>query len=178
MSGATPYLHYVSSLAALAREGKQFPLGGFAMPARTFSMIDRVDTLQLDGGPHGLGFVAGTKRVDPSEWFFEAHFYQDPVMPGSLGLEAMVQLMKVFARERFGRLASTHRFETMALGKPHRWQYRGQVIPTNSNVHVQATITSVTDDTITADGLLAVDGRVIYAMKDFTLRLVPEEAPR
>jgi len=147
---------------------------GLSLPARALSMIDRVDVLQLEGGAHRLGFVSGSKTVDPSEWFFAAHFYQDPVMPGSLGLEAMLQLMKIFARERFGRLSSTHRFVTMALGRSHRWQYRGQVIPSNAKVQVQATVTQVTGEMIVADGLLAVDGRVIYSMKDFALRLVPE----
>ncbi len=150
--------------------------GGFALPARAFSMIDRVDVLELDGGPKRLGFVSGSKKVDPAEWFFEAHFYQDPVMPGSLGLEAMLQLMKVFARERFGRLSGTHRFETMALGREHKWQYRGQVVPTNGLVQVQATVTHVDDQLIVADGLLSVDGRVIYSMTNFSLRLVADEA--
>ena len=146
--------------------------GGFAMPTRTLSMIDRIDVFQRDGGSHGLGFIAGSKSIDADEWFFTAHFHQDPVMPGSLGLEAMLQLLKVFAREQFGHLAATHRFETMAVGVPHRWQYRGQVVPTNGCVTVEATITGVTEDLITADGFLAIDGRVIYAMSDFTLRLV------
>ena len=134
-------------------------------------MIDRIDVLQASG------FISGSKAVNPHEWFFDAHFYQDPVMPGSLGLEAMIQLMKVFARERFGKLGATHRFESMALGRKHQWQYRGQVVPTNSQVTVQANVTSVTDDLIVADGVLAADGKVIYSMKDFALRLVPENAP-
>ena len=33
MSGDNPYLRYVSSLAQLAHDGKQFQLGGFPMPA-------------------------------------------------------------------------------------------------------------------------------------------------
>lgn len=146
-----------------------------ALPARAFQMIDRIESLDLAGGPKGLGAITGTKRVDPAEWFFRAHFYQDPVMPGSLGLEAMLQLMKVFARERFGSMTASHRFQSMALGKAHRWQYRGQVIPTNAEVQVQARITAIEDGPeplIVADGQLSVDGRIIYSMHDFSLRLV------
>ena len=51
-------------------------------------MLDQISCFALDGGPEGLGYIAGTRRVDPSEWFFKAHFYQDPVVPGSLGLES------------------------------------------------------------------------------------------
>ena len=141
-------------------------------------MIDRIDSLELHGGERGLGFVAGSKLVDPSEWFFRAHFYQDPVMPASLGLEAMVQLMKVFARERFSGLATSHRFQSMALSLAHRWQYRGQVVPTNQRVQVEAHITRIEDGPeplIVADGRLAVDGRTIYSMNDFSLRLMSDE---
>ncbi len=62
-------------------------------------MIDRIERFVPDGGPHGLGFIEGRKVVDPEEWFFKAHFYQDPVWPGSLGLEAFLQLLKVAAVE-------------------------------------------------------------------------------
>ncbi len=49
------------------------------------------------GGPAGLGYIQGSKKVDPEEWFFKAHFYQDPVWPGSLGVEAFIQLLKFIA---------------------------------------------------------------------------------
>ena len=100
-------------------------------------------------------------------------------MPGSLGLESLLQAVKVFARERFGTLAATHRFESMGLGQAHRWQYRGQVVPTNELVRVQARITRIEDGErplIAFDGQLEVDGRIIYSMHDFALRLVPRGA--
>ena len=138
-------------------------------------MIDRVEELLLDGGTHGKGFVAGRKTVEPAEWFFDAHFYQDPVMPGSLGLEAFLQLLKVWALERFPHLASSHRFQSMALNHEHRWTYRGQVLRANEETRVVASISRVEDGAeplIVADGFLTVDGRVIYQMKDFAIRLV------
>jgi 3-hydroxymyristoyl/3-hydroxydecanoyl-(acyl carrier protein) dehydratase len=109
------------------------------------------------------------------EWFFRAHFYQDPVMPGSLGLEALLSLMKVFSRERFPHLCETHTFQAMALGRAHRWQYRGQVIPTNESVRIEMRVTAIDDGdepTVAAEGQLSVDGKMIYAMSDFTVRLV------
>jgi 3-hydroxymyristoyl/3-hydroxydecanoyl-(acyl carrier protein) dehydratase len=148
---------------------------GLSLPSTALAMIDRVADLDLTGGSARLGFVIGTKRVDPDEWFFRAHFYQDPVMPGSLGLEAVLTLLKVFARERFPELARSHRFQVMACGKPHTWQYRGQVIPENREVRVEVEITSVdlsTEPLIVAKGQLSVDGKIIYTMRDFSLRLV------
>jgi len=151
--------------------------GGLRLPGEGYAMIDAIDALRLDGGAHGLGFVAGHKRVDPAEWFFEAHFFQDPVMPGSLGLEALQQLLLVYARERFGGLVASHRLQSMAVGQPHVWQYRGQVVPTNGLVQVQAQVKQVVEGArpvVIADGQLICDGKVIYAMKDFAVRLVPE----
>lgn len=152
---------------------------GASLPALAFRMLDRVDVLLPDGGPHKLGFIQGSADVDTSAWFFKAHFYQDPVWPGSLGLESMLQLMKAFALERWPHLAKTHRFEPIAVGMKHEWAYRGQIIPANRRVDVQATITSREDGDeplLVADGFLSVDGITIYEMKQFGLRLVPIQA--
>ncbi|MBC8117369.1 MAG: type I polyketide synthase, partial [Candidatus Saccharimonas sp.] len=142
-----------------------------------FQMVDNAELL-LDGGPHGLGFVRGTMRVDPGAWFFKAHFYQDPVVPGSLGLESFFQLLKFNAVARW-RLGPDARFQTPSLRPdlatskpiPHEWVYRGQVIPRDELVTVTAVIQSVNETTrqLTAEGFLSVDGRVIYQMKSFTL---------
>jgi 3-hydroxymyristoyl/3-hydroxydecanoyl-(acyl carrier protein) dehydratase len=110
--------------------------------------------------------------VDPSAWFFRAHFYQDPVWPGSLGLESFLQLVKVAAAKRWG--APRHaEFDTILPGRDHQWTYRGQVVPTNRKVVVQAWITSVDDDAkiITAAGYLIADGVPIYSMENFAIQL-------
>ena len=66
-------------------------------------MIDRIDLFQPEGGAHGLGFIRGSKEIDPAEWYFKAHFHQDPVCPGSLGIESFIQLLKFAARKRVAR---------------------------------------------------------------------------
>jgi 3-hydroxymyristoyl/3-hydroxydecanoyl-(acyl carrier protein) dehydratase len=138
-------------------------------------MVDEVELFIACGGPKGLGYVQGSKTVDPEEWFFKAHFYQDPVCPGSLGLESLLQLLKVAAVERWGTDSNT-RFRTISLAKPHRWAYRGQVTPNDRQVTVRAMITAVDDERmgLQADGFLMVDGRVIYQMNDFGLNIVTD----
>ncbi|GAB6094907.1 hypothetical protein JCM14469_11590 [Desulfatiferula olefinivorans] len=151
------------------------PCAAAAMPSKALLMIDGIDCYIEDGGPFGLGYVRGYKNVDPDEWFFKAHFYQDPVCPGSLGIESFIQLIKFAALEKFGDLAETHRFEFIT-GSDNEWLYRGQVIPRNKKVEVTALITSVTDGEapeIIADGYLCVDGLLIYQMKQFGIRLTP-----
>jgi 3-hydroxymyristoyl/3-hydroxydecanoyl-(acyl carrier protein) dehydratase/malonyl CoA-acyl carrier protein transacylase len=133
-------------------------------------MVDRVDLFVPDGGPAGLGFIRGSKKVDPADWFFEAHFYQDPVCPGSLGLESFIQLLEVVAAERWG---APTQFGSVALGARHNWIYRGQIVPTNDRVVIEAVVTSVDDatHTLTASGFLSVDGKFIYQMNDFSIRV-------
>ncbi len=168
---AAPY----APTAAEQARGRTFAYPTDApFPDTMLRMVDRIDCFVLDGGPPGLGFLAGSKTVDPGEWFFKAHFYQDPVWPGSLGVEAFLQLLKVTAVERWGRGGDWH-FDTARPGQPHRWVYRGQVLPSSRRVEVQATVTAVDDvrQRLMADGWLSVDGRVIYQLSDFALTWAP-----
>jgi 3-hydroxymyristoyl/3-hydroxydecanoyl-(acyl carrier protein) dehydratase len=150
----------------------------FALPDRApfpdlrWRMVENIDALVTDGGPHGLGVIEGRVAVHPSAWFFAAHFVGDPVWPGSLGLESLLQLLKVVAADRWGNEGGVT-FDSPGLGEEHRWSYRGQVLPTNHEVTTQAVITRLDDEarTIRADGTLSVDGKIIYQMNGFTLRL-------
>jgi 3-hydroxymyristoyl/3-hydroxydecanoyl-(acyl carrier protein) dehydratase len=144
-------------------------------PDEKFRMMDRVELYLPEGGPKGLGFIRGSMNVDPAAWFFKAHFYQDPVMPGSLGIESMLQLLKFAAHERWGPGETT----APAPGAKHRWVYRGQVIPKNKKVTVDVWITSADDlnRVMFADGFVSVDGLTIYELRDFSLRMMPPSDP-
>ena len=155
-------------------EGLVYKASGLQMPAKALAMVDGIDRFSRDGGPHGLGYVRGHKSVDPDEWFFKAHFYQDPVCPGSLGIESFLQLIKYAAMMRWPERVETHRFEMMC-GGAHEWQYRGQVVPANKKVTVEAVITRIEqgpEPALIADGWLCVDGLCIYKLTGFGLKLV------
>jgi 3-hydroxymyristoyl/3-hydroxydecanoyl-(acyl carrier protein) dehydratase len=175
---------FVLSAEQLA-QGKSFPMPNQPpFPDERWRMIDRIEPLCANGGSAGLGFLRGIKIVRPDEWFFRAHFYRDPVWPGSLGLEAFLQLLSVAAAERGPLTVPPSPFEGegkgvrtdvrhhIGLGIPHTWLYRGQVVPTNREVQIDADITNVDEQRklIQADGYLSVDGRIIYQMKGFTLQ--------
>jgi len=51
------------------------------------------------------------------------------------------------------------------VGAPHTCIYRGQVIPTNKRMEVEASITRVEGLTLTAQGFPVVDGLPMYEMK-------------
>ena len=89
-------------------------------------------------------------------------------------MESFLQLLKVVAVDRWGASAPGGLdFEPIGLQSPHRWVYRGQVLPKDKVVTVQAVVTKV-DDTakrLTAEGFLTVDGRIIYQMNEFSIKL-------
>ena len=164
---------YQPDAEALSRAARlPFPAEA-PLPGGRLRLLDAIACWLPAGGPNGLGFIRATRRVMADEWFFKAHFYQDPVVPGSLGLESFLQLLKFAANERW-RAAPGARLEAVAINHQHAWTYRGQVIPADHEVTVEAVITAVDDAQrlLRADGFLIVDGRVIYAMKDFTVRQI------
>lgn len=139
-------------------------------PAPMMRMVDRIDGYLPTGGRAGLGLVQGRITVDPSFWFFQAHFYQDPVWPGSLGLESFLQLLKFAAWKRWGS-PPPGGWQTVSLDQKHEWTYRGQVVPADKEVIVVLEVTAIDEANrrLTADGFLTVDGRIIYQMSRFTL---------
>jgi 3-hydroxymyristoyl/3-hydroxydecanoyl-(acyl carrier protein) dehydratase len=158
-----------SPSAAEAARGRslEFPRAA-PFPGDRLRMIDRVELLVPDGGPAGLGFLRGTLPVDPAAWYFRAHFHQDPVVPGSLGLESLLQLLHLAAARRWGEAPAAP-----VPGRRHRWKYRGQVVPGDRLVTVEAVVDAVDDAArvLSGGGFLSVDGRAIYGMEGFALRL-------
>jgi 3-hydroxymyristoyl/3-hydroxydecanoyl-(acyl carrier protein) dehydratase len=146
------------------------------MPGKALLMLDRITRFDPAGGPQGLGYLSAEKTVDPEEWFFTAHFYRDPVCPGSLGIESFVQLLRHYALEKWPHLSATHRVALLSPSR-HLWTYRGQVTPTNRTVTVEAAITQVEEGerpTVAGTGYLHVDGLTIYKMENFGICLLPE----
>ena len=139
--------------------------------------IDRVVLHDRAGGKGGLGRLVAVKDVSPSEWFFKAHFFQDPVQPGSMGLEALIQLLQFHMRTTGMADGVPHaRFEPLATGRPMTWKYRGQVIPTDRKVMAEIEITEAGVDDggpfAVCDAYLWADGRRIYSAHNMGMRVV------
>lgn len=140
-------------------------------------MIDRVTGRWPAGGSAGLGQWRAVKDVDPTEWFFTAHFYRDPVQPGSLGIEALLSLLQ-FAMLDLGlgqEAGPSACFEPVALHEPITWRYRGQVLPTNKLITSLVEITRITRDDngilAVADASLWVDDIRIYRAANLAMRI-------
>jgi 3-hydroxymyristoyl/3-hydroxydecanoyl-(acyl carrier protein) dehydratase len=141
------------------------------------SMLDRITGYWPGGGSAGLGRLRAEKDVDPGDWYFKAHFFQDPVMPGSLGVEAMSQLLQWYLIDRgIGADGPGARVAAVALDEPLTWTYRGQVVPTDRLITVELEILEIRDRTAYARGWLWIDGRRIYRVDRLAARVVAGSA--
>ncbi len=159
-------------------------------PDRFFVRGPRIGTDQLllldaltgywpDAGAAGLGRMRGRKKVDPGAWYFKAHFFQDPVQPGSLGVDALVQLLECFCIERgLADGMAAPRFQSPAIGVEQRWKYRGQVQPTSKEVQADIEVTRVEREAggvlVVAEASLWVDGLRIYEVGSLAIRIVED----
>ncbi len=153
-----------------------------AKPASPFlrladAQLDFLDKAVVvpNGGIHDLGYIYAEKKVNSKDWFFSCHFYQDPVMPGSLGVEAMIQAMQIYALQQdLGKQLRSPRF-TQVIGHKTVWTYRGQIVPANDRmtleVHIKEINRSPSDVIIIGDASLWKDGLRIYAVTDIAVRL-------
>ncbi len=144
------------------------------LPGSMLSMVDDIVEYDPVGGALGLGRVVASKTVNAGEWFFRSHFFEDPVMPGSLGVEAVYQVLQWFMLER-GMAADIAEpyFELFSGGEHLAWKYRGQVLPSDREIVIELDLVEVGLDTAVANGWLWVDGRRIYHLPRLGLRLRP-----
>jgi len=161
----------------LASESSRLGAGALRLPGAMLLMIDRVTGLWPRGGAAGLGRIRAEKTVRPGAWFFKAHFFQDPVQPGSLGLEALLQTLQAFMLVRgLAEGIAAPAFEPIASGREMSWKYRGQVTPEAGRVETELEITEIREDEhgriAVADGSLWVDGKRIYEVHGLGMRIV------
>ncbi|MBN2002560.1 MAG: hypothetical protein JXA21_04320 [Anaerolineae bacterium] len=136
--------------------------------------LDRV-WYSPEGGAHGRGYVYAESPVSPNDWFFRCHFYQDPVMPGSLGVEAMIQAMQMYALDQgLDRGLTTPRFAP--LPGLMTWKYRGQVAPESRRLHMEVHLSDIIakprEILLTGDASLWKGDLRIYAVQGLGVRLV------
>ncbi len=156
--------------------------GHLRMPRPMLLMLDRITAYDPAGGHAGLGFARAEKAVNPAEWFFKAHFFQDPVQPGSLGIEAMLQLLQfVMLHKGLHEGMRAPRFEAVALNHEMTWKYRGQVVPRNHTITTTLEVTSRSQDDrgqlVIAEASLWVDGKRIYHASNLGMRIVDDAPP-
>ena len=147
------------------------------MKSGAIRMLDAVTGFWPDAGDAGLGRIRTLQEIRAENWYFKAHFYDDPVQPGSLGLEALVQSARALVHLK-GWLDGLENpvWEHPIVGFPVSWKYRGQVVPSRDEVvtEVEALKVDIVEgESVTVEifGTQWVDGLRIYEVPCFAVRV-------
>ena len=147
--------------------GRMFGPGNAQLPIPNMLMMDRVVSITDDGGAFGRGRIHAELDINPELWFFQCHFPGDPVMPGCLGLDAMWQAVGFF----LAWIGNPGHGRALGVGEV---KFTGQVLPSAHMVTYRLDMKRVISRKLVlgvADGVVEVDGRVIYTAKDLRVGL-------
>lgn len=131
------------------------------LPAPPFLLIDRITSIEKNSRN---GKILAEKDILIDEWFFQCHFVGDPVMPGSLGLDAVWQLIGFYCTLA-GAIGSGR-----ALGA-EQVEFEGQIRPHNKIIEYKIEVLRYSE--LKEQGIsiaignadVSVDGQVIYKIK-------------
>jgi 3-hydroxymyristoyl/3-hydroxydecanoyl-(acyl carrier protein) dehydratase len=128
------------------------------------------------GGKAGLGYIYANRKNDPDGWFFPLHFNHDPVMPGSLGVEAVLQALHVYAIQQGLGIDFHSPHFALTANQSLIWKFRGQVLTPQKNVSLEVHITSIKRESgrviLTGDASLWTDSTRIYEVPNASISII------
>jgi 3-hydroxyacyl-[acyl-carrier protein] dehydratase/trans-2-decenoyl-[acyl-carrier protein] isomerase len=160
-----------AGLLACAR-GELFGPGNAQLPLPPMLMFDRITSISEDGGEAGKGEVVAEFDINPDLRFFKCHFQGDPVMPGCLGLDALWQMVGFF----LGWMGGLGRGRALGVEDV---KFTGMVLPSAKKITYIVNLKRVIMRKLVmgiADGIMKVDGKVIYEAKGLKVGLFSDAA--
>jgi 3-hydroxymyristoyl/3-hydroxydecanoyl-(acyl carrier protein) dehydratase len=138
------------------------------------ALLDSVEVVD-GGGKFGNGYLRAVRPVRQDDWFFKYHFYLDPVMPGSLGVEAVLQALQEWAVDANLAADLVNPQFVLATNLPSSWRYRGQILADDRAMTLEVHIREVERRhgrvRVVADASVWKPGMRIYELTDVAVEL-------
>ncbi len=96
------------------------------------NLLDEM-TIVPQGGLNHAGYIYGSRKNSAQDWFYACHFKGDPVMPGSLGIEAIVQACHTYILQ----LEPQAKNIRIATDSGFSWKYRGQILRQHQQMQIE-----------------------------------------
>jgi len=139
------------------------------LPLPNMLMLDCITNISDQGGAYGHGQVAAEFRVHADSWFFACHFQDDPVMPGSLALDGLCQMLGFY----LGWKGYKGKGRALGIGEV---KYKGEIVPSSGTICYHLDIRRIVKSSITmaiADGEILLQGQVILTAKSLRVGIIP-----
>lgn len=146
-------------------EGIEYP----RLPLPNMLMMDAITKISDIGGKYGHGEVEAEFAVQADSWYFACHFRDDPVMPGSLALDGMCQLLGFY----LGWKGYKGKGRALGIGEV---KYKGEIVPTSGKISYHLDIKKIVKSSIAvaiADGEILLHGHVIHTAKSLRVGIIP-----
>jgi|TARA_B100000780_G_scaffold67668_1_gene44743 3-hydroxyacyl-[acyl-carrier protein] dehydratase/trans-2-decenoyl-[acyl-carrier protein] isomerase len=148
--------------------GNMFGIGNARLPLPPMLMFDRIIKINENGGEFGKGEIIAEFDIDPSLWFFDCHFEQDPVMPGCLGLDAMWQLVGFF----LGWIGEPGRGRALGAASI---KFGGEILQDTKKVEYIIDMKKIIKRGVVVgvgNGIVKADGKIIYRAEGLKVGLI------
>jgi 3-hydroxymyristoyl/3-hydroxydecanoyl-(acyl carrier protein) dehydratase len=109
---------------------------------RALALLDTV-TVIPDGGDFGQGYLHAVRPISSDDWFFDRHFWLDPVMPGSLGVEAVIQAIQEWMVDEGLTDELVDPVFIVPADAPLTWRYRGQILADDREMTLEVHVRDV-----------------------------------
>jgi 3-hydroxyacyl-[acyl-carrier protein] dehydratase / trans-2-decenoyl-[acyl-carrier protein] isomerase len=163
-----PQPSYTKDDLLRSADGGYFGPGNAQLPAPPMLMMDRITEISLDGGEFGKGHIVGELDITPDLWFFRCYFAGNPVMPGSLGLDALWQMIGYW----LGWSGSPGKGRAVGVGEV---SFTGQITPQTRRVRYEVAMRQVRRGRLglgIADGRVLADDLSVYVARHIKVGLV------
>jgi 3-hydroxyacyl-[acyl-carrier protein] dehydratase / trans-2-decenoyl-[acyl-carrier protein] isomerase len=146
----------------LCSKGELFGNNSLKLPLPQMLMLDRITEINANKGNFNRGYAIAELDIHPELWFFNCHFEGDPVMPGSLGMDGLSQLVGFY----LGWKGFKGKGRALGVSKI---KFKGEVLPDSKKITYKIDVKKILNGSMVvaiADGSIGINGQIVCISKN------------